>query len=660
MVNRWIAGACLASALAMPSTVASQTAQPAPLKDKSLEELMAIEVASVVGAAKHEQRVTEAPSSVTVVTAADIRTFGWRTLGDVLRSVRGLYTTYDRNYTFLGVRGFGRPTDYNNRVLLMLDGHRLNDNIYDAVGIGTEGVVDLDLVERIEVIRGPGSALYGTSAFFAVINIVTRRGGAIGGVELSSEVGLGNKYSGRATAGWAWADKGDLLVSVSHLEHKGEAELYFPEFDTPETGAGRALDMDRDEATRLLVNARAGRVKLQGAFSTRTKAIPTASWGTLFGDPRFSTTDNRAWLDATYEQTVGGTLVAGRAYVDQMGYEGTYPFERDAVNLDSSGGLWFGGEASASRRLGKRHRITAGVEQRFNQRQEQDNWDEPSGISYIHDARSSQQSAVFVQDEITLSRRWTATLGARWDWWSDGPGSVRPRAGLVYRTDRDLAVKFLYGQAFRAANAYELFYTELGSRGNPDLMPERLTTTEIVFEQYLSGRVRLTAAAFATRINDLIDQTETEELVFHVNRGSAGATGLEAEVEYRSASGVLARGSIVAQRATDRISEQPLSNAPERLGTLQVAVPVSTRDLTLGLDSTFVGQRLTRDGRALDAFWLSHLIATWRPRNTSLMVQGGVHNLFDQNYADPVGSEFLQDAIAQDGRTASIKLTVRF
>jgi iron complex outermembrane receptor protein len=568
MLTRWIAGVCLASVLLMPEVATAQASQPAPLKDQSLEQLLSLEVASVVGAAKHEQRVTEAPSSVTVVTAADIRTFGWRTLADVLRSVRGLYTTYDRNYTFLGVRGFGRPTDYNNRVLLMLDGHRLNDNIYDAVGIGTEGVIDLDLVDRIEVIRGPGSALYGTSAFFGVINIITRRGGAIGGVELSTEAGFGNKYSGRATAGWAWADKGDLLVSVSHREHKGQAELYFPEFDTPETGAGRALDMDRDESTTLLVNARAGRVKLQGAFSTRTKAIPTASWGTVFGDPRFSTTDGRAWLDATYERTVGNTLVAGRAYLDRMGYEGSYPFSQETLNRDSSGGPWFGGEVSASRRLGRRHRLTGGVEQRFNQRQEQDNWDEP-GISYIHDARSSQQSAVFVQDEITLSRRWTATLGARLDWWSDGPGSLRPRAGLVYRTDRDLAVKFLYGEAFRAANVYEMFYTQLGSRGNPELMPERL-------------------------------------------------------------------------------------------GTLQVAVPISTRDLTLGLDSTFVGRRLTRDERALDAFWLSNLIATWRPRNTSLMVQGGIHNLFDQEYADPVGSEFLQDAIAQDGRTASIKLTVRF
>jgi iron complex outermembrane receptor protein len=102
------------------------------------------EVPSVYGASKYEQKVTEAPSSVTIITAEEIRRYGYRTLADILRSVRSFYTTYDRNYTYLGVRGFGRPGDYNSRVLLIIDGHRLNDNIYDSVLAGTEGVLDVD------------------------------------------------------------------------------------------------------------------------------------------------------------------------------------------------------------------------------------------------------------------------------------------------------------------------------------------------------------------------------------------------------------------------------------------------------------------------------------------------------------------------------------
>src|SRR6266571_5043893 len=150
-------------------------AQPLPtdLTQLPLEQLMSIDV--VYGASKHEQKVTDAPSFVSVVTSEDIARYGYRTLADVLRSVHGFYTTYDRNYTYLGVRGFSRPSDYNSRFLLLLDGHRMNDDFYGSAYVGTEGLVDVDLIDRVEIIRGPSSSLYGTSAFFAVVNVITRK-----------------------------------------------------------------------------------------------------------------------------------------------------------------------------------------------------------------------------------------------------------------------------------------------------------------------------------------------------------------------------------------------------------------------------------------------------------------------------------------------------
>ena len=122
---------------------AEPPADPPALADKSLEDLMSVEVGTVFGAARREQRVTEAPSSVTIVTAEDIRTFGWRTLAEALSSVRGFYVTNDRNYTYVGVRGFGRPSDYNNRVLVLVNGHRYNDNVYDQALLGHEFPIDL-------------------------------------------------------------------------------------------------------------------------------------------------------------------------------------------------------------------------------------------------------------------------------------------------------------------------------------------------------------------------------------------------------------------------------------------------------------------------------------------------------------------------------------
>src|SRR5262245_31833562 len=114
----------------------ASSADTGDLAALSLEQLMDMNVHSVFGASKYEQRVTQAPSSISIVTAEDIRRFGYTNLADVLSGVRGLYVTNDRNYTYLGVRGFLRPGDYTTRVLVLIDGHRLNDNTYDSGVIG--------------------------------------------------------------------------------------------------------------------------------------------------------------------------------------------------------------------------------------------------------------------------------------------------------------------------------------------------------------------------------------------------------------------------------------------------------------------------------------------------------------------------------------------
>src|ERR1039457_1136460 len=118
------------------------------LSELSLEQLIQMKAEKVITASRFSQRVTEAPASMTVITRDDICKYGYRTLADVLRSVPGLYVSYDRNYSYLGVRGFSRPDDYNSRVLLQIDGHRMNDNIYDTAPIGTEFPLDIDLIDH--------------------------------------------------------------------------------------------------------------------------------------------------------------------------------------------------------------------------------------------------------------------------------------------------------------------------------------------------------------------------------------------------------------------------------------------------------------------------------------------------------------------------------
>src|SRR6266568_9286191 len=162
---------CAEAATAPPASASDDV----DLTEVSLQTLMDFKVQSVYGASKHEQKLSEAPSSVTIVDSEEIKKYGARNFADVLNSVRGLYVTYDRNYSYLGIRGFDRPGDFNSRILVLVDGHRINDNVYGQALIGTDFPVDVDLIDRIEVIRGPNSSLYLASAFLGVVNIITKR-----------------------------------------------------------------------------------------------------------------------------------------------------------------------------------------------------------------------------------------------------------------------------------------------------------------------------------------------------------------------------------------------------------------------------------------------------------------------------------------------------
>ncbi|MGA8541516.1 MAG: TonB-dependent receptor plug domain-containing protein, partial [Terriglobales bacterium] len=156
------------SLLFVLAAIAGAQEKPKDIGEVSLEDLGNIKVYS---ASKHLQNASDAPASVTVVTSDEIQKFGYRNLADILRSVSGFYVTYDRDYTFVGVRGFGRLGDWNSRILVLIDGHRVNNTVLGQAMLGNEFLVDVDMIERVEIVRGPSSSLYGANAFFAVINV---------------------------------------------------------------------------------------------------------------------------------------------------------------------------------------------------------------------------------------------------------------------------------------------------------------------------------------------------------------------------------------------------------------------------------------------------------------------------------------------------------
>lgn len=649
-------------------TFSSALAQDqAPLPELSLEELMTVRVLPVFGASERLQPVTEAPASVTIITADDIHRHGYRTLADILRAVRGFVLSDDRNYTYVGIRGFSPPGDFNTRVLVLVNGHKINDNIYDQGFIGNELNIDVAMFERVEVIRGPASSLYGTSAFFAVINIITRDGRSIDGVWADADAGSLGAVMGRAAFGHVFDNGLNLALSAKHERSDGIERLYFAAFDAPETNHGIADGLDGEEFSTAYGQVKWGGFALTATAGTRLKYVPTASYGTVFNHqhPPLQTTDARVMLHAAYQKTVGLTRMAANAAYDRLVYEGIYvfPAEDESArpflrNDDGGRGTRLSAGVSFTRPLPGRQTLTVGSELIANITQRQwSHYDNPL-VEGLDVDNQSIQSALYIQDEIRVMPWLLLNAGLRHDRY-ERFARTTPRGGIIVLPSPNQSFKYLYGEAFRAPNEYELWYYDDAS---VRLRPETLRTHEIAWEQYFGERLRTSVSLYQTTVDRLITLRADEDgdgvwgLSF-VNEGRIDARGIEFEAEGRTRRGVQAIASASFQHSEDDTRAHP-PNWPRFLAEGRVSAPGPWQGSIAGLEVHHIGSRSTLQGTTVDPYTLAH-VSFSTPLSGRLSLVGSVRNIFNTRYFDPASAEIPSDAIEQNGRTARVGLRLR-
>ena len=618
---------------------------------------------SVFGASKYEQKPSEAPASVSVVTNEEIRKFGYRTLSEILRSVRGFFTTYDRNYSYIGVRGFDRPGDYDTRVLLLLDGHRINDNVYDQASVGTEALIEVDAIERIEIIRGPSSSLYGTNAFLAVINVITRSGRDLKGTEVAATGGSYSTGEARMSYGARFDNGVEAFFGGSYYDSGGQ-NLFYPEFDSPATNNGWANGADGDSFGRLFGKMSFGNFRVEAAYSSRDKQIPTASFGTDFNDSREKTTDERGFLDLRYDRDVGlKSRFVGTVSYDGYWYRGTYPTS-GIVSRDIGNGRWWTAEAQSITTLHDRHKVIGGAEVRYNTQQDQSYYDTNPYFLYLDDRRQTSFRALYAQDEYRARDNLILNFGVRHDNYETFGGTTNPRLGVIYAARPSTTLKFLYGRAFRAPNVYELYYDDGGTsqKANPGLEPESIRTYEIALEHAFHTRFRGVASVYRYGIDNLItlmtDPADGLDVFRNVDR--VKAEGVEFELEGSFARFLEGRLSYALQRSEDATAGATLTNSPRHLAKANLTVPFRDDKFLASLEAQYTSARVTVFGAPAGGFTVANVTLLTRNWKKGPSLSLSVFNLFDRKYGDPGGAEHAQTLIPQDGRNFRVQVRYEF
>jgi outer membrane receptor for ferrienterochelin and colicin len=624
----------------------------------------------VRAAAKGLTSVDEAPASTTVLTQEELRSFGWRTLAEALAGVRGFFVSDDRTYTYVGVRGFSPPGDLNTRILILWDGHAMND-VWAGQGYAAHDLsVDLEEVERIEVVRGPGSALYGTGAFFAVINVVPRESlGTNKHVEVTGAVGALGTTRLRASAGFGNGVDRSVVLSAAVMRASG-ADLTSLGSDT------RVVGLDGEEALSGSLYARLGHLTLMARLHGRTKEIPTGAFGTVVGAEGTQVEDVRGFAEARYERPLGERVnLSVRGSFDLSRYRGYWMYEAEdgeglERNTDAGRADWLSGEARVQLALLEENRLTVGVEAQGQIRVEQETFGAEGSEPLPTKARTLL--SLYVMDEWRLHPRLSVNAGLRVDKYLDLDAlPITPRLAVIGRPYDKGLTKLVVGRAFRAPNVYELFYEDgfVTQRPAEELAPETITTFELEHSHDLMDELRFTVAGYHNRLSNLVT-LETDDLptplcgtppgtlqciAFKNSTDGTLAWGAEAGLHWQPGRYLMVdlSYSYVTLR---NVSDEVKGATPAHIASGRVLLPLGDGRVRLATQATYQSARSSGEGTETngEAVLLGVGVSGEISR---LRYFAGVQNLLDERYALPVSAETSTGAIPQYGRTFTLQLT---
>ena len=583
----------MCSAVTLLTVVWAAGAHAAPQSEEEDLALAYGDKSFVSIASGSRQPIARAPSVASVITAEDIAAIGAADLDEVLETVPGLHVArsplgYNPIYTIRGIH-----TQYNPQVLMLVNGIPIT-----GVYVGDRSLIwagmPVENIARIEVIRGPGSALYGADAFSGVINIITRNAADFDGTQLGLRAGSFNSRDVWMQHGGTWGGF-DVAAYLRAGASDGQRSIIDADamtvFGTPSLAPG-PVNLGRDAIDGRIDLAR-GKWRLRAGYQQRANANTGAgvasaldTKGSNFGE-RIST--DLTWQDTNFAPDLDVTAQASYLHITEQSDLTLYPpgFPGFSDGVIGNPYKWerhlrFNLSAAYTGLQSHKLRFGAGTQDDDLYRtRETKNFTLvpipggffPAPLGAVVDVtdtapflrpHSRRVNHIYVQDEWAFTRDWYLTAGVRHDQYSDFGGTTNPRLALVWEAAYNLTSKLLYGRAFRPPSFSELYnINNPVALGNPNLKPEEIESLELAFAWQATSTLQTNLNLFRYRMKDILRFVQNPDNSFTAqNAGRQNGQGMEIELAWEAGQNLRLSGNYAQQHSVDAATDQDAGNAP--------------------------------------------------------------------------------------------------
>lgn len=513
-------------------------AQEPPKPDQATKELRELNellnADQISAASKKAQDTASAPADVVVLRSSELRALGYRTLGDALGGVVGFRTNEDHAYQGMAVRGLYVLGDQNTRVLVLLDGHALNSPAeVGSSKVGQDFGLPMELVDHIEIVRGPASSLYGNNAFMALVNVVSVDAADSRHSSVEGALGLGQNgvMEGWVDAGGTFAGV-RMSLMASGFGRRGTAQTY-PQLGSidPKFGGPLSAASDREERQSAYLRLAGSEWSFAGMYLNRIQRLASGPFGYLPADSGNSYTNKRLSGDLRWQPSTGQVQWLVRLLGDRNEFQDAFTgMVPGAGGQDRDPDWSLGAEFQARTSLGERVSLTVGTEQRFHHFanrtlsgstsissdvkyrigntylegsfQVNDRWTLVAGVQ---EAEYDPSSAKLVVDGIPVTSITVTGTGESVPFTKAAIRRETPRFTLLYTPDQADVFKFIYGQGFRFPTLFEAYYSDAYSfYPNAQLKPEVLTSEQVSWSRKWSPALRSQLSATLFQWDHLI------------------------------------------------------------------------------------------------------------------------------------------------------------